>query len=50
MLSVIAVLLLICWILGIVGSIPFGGSVHIVLLLAALALLIGMIRDPDPVA
>jgi hypothetical protein len=50
MLWAMAVLLLICWILGIVGSIPFGGSVHIVLLLAALVLLIGMIRDRDPVA
>ena len=50
MLWTLAVLLLIFWILGIVGSITVSGSVHIVLLLAALALLIGMVRDCDPVA
>ncbi|MFZ0560635.1 MAG: DUF5670 family protein [Terriglobales bacterium] len=50
MLWALAVLFLICWILGIVGSIPIGGSVNIMLLLAALALLIGIVRDRDSVA
>jgi hypothetical protein len=50
MLWALAVLFLISWILGIVGTISFGGSVHIVLLLAALALLIGMVRDRGSVA
>jgi hypothetical protein len=50
MLWALAVLFLICWILGVVGTISFGGAVHIVVLLAALALLIGMVRDRDSVA
>jgi hypothetical protein len=50
MLWALAVLLLIGWILGIAGSIAFNGSLHIALLLAALALLIGMVRDRDTVA
>jgi hypothetical protein len=50
MLWALAVLFSICWILGIVGTISLSGSVHIVLLLAALALLIGIVRDRDSVA
>jgi hypothetical protein len=44
MLWTIAVILLVLWALGLVTSTTLGGFVHILLVLAVVALLIGVIR------
>ncbi len=50
MLWTIAVLLLILWLLGMVSSYTLGGFIHILLLLAVLAVLIRLIQGRNPVA
>jgi hypothetical protein len=50
MLWTIAVLLMILWLLGMVSSYTMGGFIHILLLLAVVAVLIRLIQGRNPVA
>jgi asparagine N-glycosylation enzyme membrane subunit Stt3 len=50
MLWTIAVLLLILWLLGMVSSYTLGGFIHILLVLAIVAVLIRLIQGRNPVA
>jgi len=49
MLWTIAVILLILWLLGMVSSYTFGGFIHILLVLAIVAVLIRLIQGRSPV-
>jgi hypothetical protein len=49
MLWTIAVLLLILWLLGMVSSYALGGFIHILLVLAIIAVLIRLIQGRSPV-
>jgi hypothetical protein len=49
MLWTIAVLLLILWVLGIITSYTLGGFIHILLVLAIIAILIRVIQGRSPV-
>jgi hypothetical protein len=48
MLWTIAVLLLILWLLGLVSSYTLGGFIHILLVLAVVAVLIRLIQGRSP--
>jgi Family of unknown function (DUF5670) len=48
MLWTIAVLLLILWLLGMVSSYTLGGFIHILLVLAVVAILIRLIQGRSP--
>jgi len=50
MLWTIAVVLLILWLLGMVSSYTLGGFIHILLVLAVVAVLIRLIQGRNPVA
>ena len=50
MLWTIAVLLLILWMLGMVSSYTLGGFIHILLVLAVIAVLVRIIQGRNPVA
>jgi hypothetical protein len=50
MLWTIAVLLLILWLLGMVSSYTMGGFIHILLVVAIVAVLIRLIQGRSPVA
>lgn len=50
MLWTIAVLLLILWLLGMVSAYTLGGFIHILLVLAIIAVLIRLIQGRSPVA
>jgi Family of unknown function (DUF5670) len=50
MLWTIAVVLLILWLLGLVSSYTMGGFIHILLVLAIVAVLIRLIQGRSPVA
>jgi len=50
MLWTIAVVLLILWLLGLVSSYTMGGFIHILLVLAVVAVLIRIIQGRSPVA
>jgi hypothetical protein len=50
MLWTIAVLLLILWLLGMVSSYTLGGFIHILLVVAIIAVLIRVIQGRSPVA
>jgi asparagine N-glycosylation enzyme membrane subunit Stt3 len=50
MLWTIAVLLLILWLLGMVSSYTLGGFIHILLILAIVAVLVRVIQGRNPVA
>ena len=50
MLWTIAVLLLILWLLGMISSYTLGGFIHILLVLAIVAVLIRVIQGRNPVA
>jgi hypothetical protein len=50
MLWTIAVVLLILWFLGMVSSYTLGGFIHILLVLAVVAILIRLIQGRSPVA
>jgi hypothetical protein len=50
MLWTIAVLLLILWMLGMVSSYTLGGFIHILLVLAVIAVLVRIIQGRSPVA
>jgi len=45
----IAILLLIMWLLGMITSYTLGGFIHILLLLAIIAVLIRIIRGQSPI-
>jgi asparagine N-glycosylation enzyme membrane subunit Stt3 len=49
MLWTIAVILLILWLLGMVSSYTLGGFIHILLVLAVVAVLIRIIQGRNPV-
>lgn len=49
MLWTIAVLLLILWLLGMVSSYTLGGFIHILLILAIIAVLVRIIQGRSPV-
>ena len=49
MLWTVAVLLLILWMLGMVSSYTLGGFIHILLVLAIVAILIRLIQGRSPV-
>jgi hypothetical protein len=49
MLSTIAMLLLLLWLLGMVSSYTLGGFIHILLVLAVIAVLIRLIQGRSPV-
>ena len=49
MLFTIAVLLLILWLLGMVSSYTLGGFIHILLILAIIAVLVRIIQGRSPV-
>ena len=50
MLWTIAVILIILWILGLITSYTLGGFIHILLVLAIIAVLIRLIQGRNPVA
>ena len=50
MLWTIAILLVILWLLGMVSSYTLGGFIHILLLLAIVAVLIRVVQGRNPVA
>jgi hypothetical protein len=50
MLWTIAVVLMILWLLGMVSSYTMGGFIHILLLLAIVAVLVRLIQGRNPVA
>ncbi|MGA2387419.1 MAG: lmo0937 family membrane protein [Candidatus Sulfotelmatobacter sp.] len=49
MLWTIAVILLILWLLGVVSSYTLGGFIHILLVLAIVAVLIRLIQGRNPI-
>ncbi len=49
MLSTVAVLLLILWLMGVVSSYTLGGFIHILLMLAIVAVLMRLIQGRSPV-
>jgi hypothetical protein len=49
MLWTIAVILLVLWLLGIVSSYTLGGFIHILLVLAIIAVLVRLIQGRNPV-
>jgi len=50
MLTTIAIILLILWLLGVVTSYTLGGFIHILLVVAIIMILIRLIRGENPVA
>ena len=49
MLWTIAVILLIMWVLGMITAYTLGGFIHLLLLLAIIAVLIRIIRGQNPI-
>ena len=49
MLSTIAVILLVLWLLGMVSSYTLGGFIHILLVLAIIAVLVRLIQGRNPI-
>ena len=49
MLTTIAVILLILWLLGFVTSYTVGGFIHVLLVIAVIMILIRLIRGENPV-
>lgn len=50
MLWTIAIILLVLWLLGLVSSYTLGGFIHILLILAIVAVLVRLIQGRNPVA
>lgn len=50
MLTTIAVILLILWLLGLVTSYTVGGFIHILLVIAVIMILIRLIRGENPLS
>ena len=49
MLETIAIILLLLWLLGLVSSYTLGGFIHILLVLAVVAILLRLVRGKPPV-
>jgi hypothetical protein len=49
MLTTIAIVLLILWILGLVTSYTLGGFIHVLLILAIIMILVRLIRGQNPI-
>jgi hypothetical protein len=49
MLTTIAVILLVLWLLGLITSYTLGGFIHILLVLAIIMILVRLIRGENPV-
>jgi hypothetical protein len=49
MITTIAVILLILWLLGFVTSYTLGGFIHILLVLAVIMILVRLIRGENPI-
>jgi asparagine N-glycosylation enzyme membrane subunit Stt3 len=50
MLWTIAIILLVLWLLGMVSSYTMGGFIHILIILAVVAVLVRLIQGRNPVA
>jgi hypothetical protein len=50
MLTTIAVILLILWLLGFVTSYTLGGFIHVLLVIAIIMILVRLIRGQNPIA
>jgi hypothetical protein len=50
MLWTIAIILIVLWLLGLVSSYTLGGFIHILLVLAIVAVLVRLIQGRNPVA
>ncbi|MBE2218999.1 MAG: lmo0937 family membrane protein [Ignavibacteria bacterium] len=50
MLWTIAIILLVLWLLGMVSSYTIGGFIHILLILAVVAVLVRLIQGRNPVS
>jgi hypothetical protein len=50
MLTTIAVILLVLWLLGLVTSYTLGGFIHILLVIAIIMILVRLIRGEKPLA
>jgi hypothetical protein len=50
MLLTIAALFVVLWFLGIVSSYTLGGFIHLLLLLAVIAVIVRLIRGENPIA
>jgi hypothetical protein len=50
MLTTIAVILLVLWLLGVVSSYTLGGFIHVLLVLAIIMVLVRLIRGQNPIA
>ena len=50
MLWTIAIILLVLWLLGLVSSYTMGGFIHILLILAIVAVLVRLIQGRNPVS
>ena len=50
MLTTIAVILLVLWLLGVVSSYTLGGFIHLLLVLAIIMVLVRLIRGQNPIA
>ena len=50
MLWTIAIILIVLWLLGLVSSFTMGGFIHILLILAIVAVLVRLIQGRNPVA
>lgn len=49
MLSTIAIILIILWLLGLISSYTMGGFIHLLLVLAIIVVLIRIIRGKTPI-
>jgi hypothetical protein len=45
MLEIIAILLIVMWLLGVLSSYTWGGAIHILLALAAVVILLKLLKD-----
>jgi len=50
MITTIAVILIILWLLGVVTSFTIGGFIHILIVIAVIMLLVRVIRGQNPIA
>ncbi len=50
MLWTIAIILIVLWLLGLVSSYTMGGFIHILLILAVIAVLVRLIQGRNPVS
>lgn len=48
MLGTIAIILIVLWLLGLVSSYTLGGYIHILLVIAVIAIIVRLIQGRDP--